>query len=167
MGITTEDEFRDYCHEAIPIIANYARRRLAPLSTSELDDVVARVLEVAWRRRSDIPDEAPMAWTIGVTRRTLANAHRAHRRQRALAARQRSTGTSPSAEDNVSATRTVFDALSRISESDQEVLTLHYWDGVEVQDLAKILNITTNAAAVRLTRARQRFESAYREISLP
>ncbi|MBU6233561.1 MAG: sigma-70 family RNA polymerase sigma factor [Acidobacteria bacterium] len=165
MGIATEDEFRAFAVEAIPIIANYARRRLAPLSTSELDDIVARVLEVAWRRRGDIPDEAPLAWTIGVTRRTLANAHRSYRRRRALIARQRSTGTTNSAEEQVSATRTVSDALSQLSESDREILALHYWDGVDVPGVAQILNITTNAAAVRLTRARQRFETAYREIA--
>jgi RNA polymerase sigma-70 factor (ECF subfamily) len=165
VGIATEDEFREFAIEAIPVISNYARRRLAPLSASELDDVVARVLEVAWRRRSDIPDEAPLAWTIGVTRRTLANAHRSYRRQRALVARQRSAGTSSSAEDQVSASRTVSDALSQLSESDREILTLHYWDGVDVPGLAQILSVTTNAAAVRLTRARQRFETAYQEIS--
>ena len=80
-------------------------------------------------------------------------------------ARQRSSGVSEAAEDSFIADETVRQALDQLSESDREILVLHYWDGVAVPDLAVILSITVNAAAVRLTRSRQRFESAYRQIA--
>lgn len=165
MAISTEEEFRVLAEECIPIIVNYARRRLAPLPPMALDDIVSRVLETMWRRRSDIPDDATVPWVIGVTRRVLANAHRGQKRQRALIARQRSTGTSPGAEDSVIADESVRTALGRLNEADREILILHYWDGLAVPDVASILSITVNAAAVRLTRSRQRFEVAYRDIA--
>jgi RNA polymerase sigma-70 factor (ECF subfamily) len=130
-----------------------------------LDDIVSRVLETVWRRRADIPDEATVPWVIGVTRRVLANAHRGHKRQRALLARQRSSGVAAAAEESVVADETVREALGRLGEADREILLLHYWDGIAVPDLAGVLNVTVNAAAVRLTRSRQRFEAAYRQVT--
>lgn len=165
MAFSTEEEFRALAERCIPIITDYARRRLWPLPPMAVDDVVSRVLETMWRRRADIPDEATIPWVIGVTRRVLANAHRGQKRQRALLARQRSSGVSEAAEDVFIADETVRNALDRLGESDREILLLHYWDGLAIPDLAEILSITVNAAAVRLTRSRQRFEAAYREIS--
>ena len=164
MAVSTEDEFRSLAEQCIPIITDYARRRLRPLSPNAVDDIVSRVLETMWRRRADIPEEATIPWVIGVTRRVLANAHRGQKRQRALLARQRSSGVTEAAEDSFIADETVRHALNQLNESDREILILHYWDGVGIPDLAVILSITVNAAAVRLTRARQRFESAYRQI---
>jgi RNA polymerase sigma-70 factor (ECF subfamily) len=165
VALSTEEEFRSLAEQCIPIITDYARRRLWPLPPIAVDDIVSRVLETMWRRRADIPDDATIPWVIGVTRRVLANAHRGQKRQRALMARQRSSGVSEAAEDSFIADETVRQALDQLSESDREILVLHYWDGVAVPDLAVILSITVNAAAVRLTRSRQRFESAYRQIA--
>lgn len=165
MALSTEEEFQSLAEQCIPIITDYARRRLWPLPPMAVDDIVSRVLETMWRRRADIPEEATIPWVIGVTRRVLANSHRGQKRQRALLARQRSSGVSEAAGESFIADETVRVALDRLSESDREILILHYWDGVAVPDLAGVLNITVNAAAVRLTRSRQRFETAYREIA--
>ena len=165
MALSTEEEFRALAERCIPIITDYARRRLWPLPPLAVDDIVSRVLETMWRRRADIPDDATIPWVIGVTRRVLANAHRGQRRQRALMARQRSSGVSDAAEDSFIADETVREALDHLGEADREILILHYWDGVTIPDLATVLSVTANAAAVRLTRARQRFEMSYRQIA--
>jgi RNA polymerase sigma-70 factor (ECF subfamily) len=45
-------------------------------------------------------------------------------------------------------------ALVRLRDHDQEVLRLWAWEGLEPKEVAVVLGITANAAAVRLSRAR-------------
>lgn len=138
-------------------IANYLRRRLYPLSPSDLDDLVEEVLVVVWRRIDAVPPGAELPWMIGVARNVLANARRSQRRRDAFTARLEPRPPDASAEEYVVADVAVADALACLSEPDREILLLHYWDGLEVGDLAVALSLSTNAVAVRLSRAKSRF----------
>jgi RNA polymerase sigma-70 factor (ECF subfamily) len=64
-----------------------------------------------------------------------------------------------SAEDRVVADESVRAALAALSDDDRELLTLHAWDGLGARELAAVLHISENAVAVRLSRARARFEA--------
>ena len=55
-------------------VSRYVARRLDG-RTSEVEEVVAEVFTVAWRRRADLPD-VPLPWLYGVARNCLANAVR-------------------------------------------------------------------------------------------
>jgi RNA polymerase sigma-70 factor, ECF subfamily len=50
-------------------------------------------------------------------------------------------------------------ALSRLRPSEREVLLLHFWDGLTVEELAVTLSITRNNAKVRLSRAMSRLRT--------
>jgi RNA polymerase sigma-70 factor (ECF subfamily) len=141
-------------------IANYLRRRLYPLSPSELDDLVEEVLLVVWRRIDAVPADAELPWMIGVARNVLNNARRSHSRREAFTATLEPRGTDSSAEEYVVADLAVREALSSLSASDREVLLLHFWDGLDAGALATVLSVTANAAAVRLSRAQTRFRTA-------
>ena len=73
---------------------------------------------------------------------------------------------SPSAEDNVVADDSVRRALESLTDDDRDLLLLHYWDGIATPDLAVILGISPNAAAVRLSRALQRFEKQFDNVQV-
>jgi RNA polymerase sigma-70 factor (ECF subfamily) len=66
-------------------------------------------------------------------------------------------GLDSPAEDRVIAGETIRSALAGLSEDDREILLLRVWDGFSVSEIAQILSITPGAAAVRLTRAEERF----------
>jgi RNA polymerase sigma-70 factor, ECF subfamily len=138
-------------------VANYLRRRLYPLSPSELDDLVEEVLIVVWRRIDVVPEGAELPWMIGVARNVLANARRSQRRRDAFTATLTPSDADASAEEYVVADLAVRDALRGLGDADREVLLLHFWDGLDAPQLAVALSITTNAAAVRLSRAQSRF----------
>lgn len=53
---------RDLCERAVPQVAAYLARRSYPLSTTDVEDLVEEVIEVAWRRLDDIPPDAEIAW---------------------------------------------------------------------------------------------------------
>jgi RNA polymerase sigma-70 factor (ECF subfamily) len=72
----------------------------------------------------------------------------------------RPPSSEPSAEENVIADASVRDALAALSEDDREVLLLHAWDGLDTHQIGEYLVISTNAAAVRLSRAQRRFRDA-------
>lgn len=56
-------------------------------------------------------------------------------------------------------------AMERLALDDRAALTLFYWDELSLNEMAESLGCTPNAAKTRLFRARERFRSAYEEVS--
>jgi RNA polymerase sigma factor (sigma-70 family) len=143
-------------------VSRYVARRLDG-RTSEVEEVVAEVFTVAWRRRADLP-EAPLPWLYGVARNCLANAVRGYGRRRRLVdrlgndetAHGRQIVVSPDAE---APGAWVHDALAHLSEADREVLRLTAWEELGIDEVALALGCGRRAAAMRLHRARRRLRA--------
>ena len=161
MGSSQDDRFRRLVHEHSSAIGNYIRRRLYPLTLADLDDLVEETLLVVWRRIDDVPDEAELPWMIGVARNVLRNARRSQYRRTNFESKLPVAADDPSAEDLVIADVSVRDALLALNDADREILMLNAWDGLDTHALGVALSITTNAAAVRLTRAQARFRERF------
>lgn len=135
---------------------------LARTDSNTARDVVADTFLVAWRRLADVPVE-PRAWLIGVARRVLADHRRGTARRQALIAQ---IGEEPTrdlvdeAGDNAVGRSQILGALQRLSASDQELLRLIAWDGLSMAEAAAVVGCSRATVAVRLHRARKRFESA-------
>ena len=157
MGATDEDQFARLVHEHSGDVANYLRRRLYPLTPSDLDDLVEETMLVVWRRLDRVPVDAELPWMLGVARNVLRNARRSKNRRSAFEATLRSSSTDPSAEEFVIADVTVREALGSLSDDDREILLLNAWDGLDTHALGVYFVISTNAAAVRLSRAQTKF----------
>lgn len=127
----------------------YVRRRV---TGSDVDDVVAEVLTVAWRRLDDIPPGADLPWIYGVARRTLANQRRSSERRLRLLNRIAHQPSVPTADDN----GMLIAALSHLAPRDQEILRLAAWEDLSPAEIAVVLQCSPNAAALRLSRARGR-----------
>jgi len=161
-----ESRFRAMAVEATPVIGAYLRRRLYPLDVADLDDLVEDVLIVAWRRFDDIPSDATIPWLIGVARNVLRNAQRKHRRMLAAQDRVRPVVSTAPAEESVVADEGVRQALAALSDDDREILLLHAWDGRSAAEIAAVFHLTTNAAAVRLSRAEARFRRYFTDVAV-
>lgn len=157
MGPRDKDRFTQLVREHSPAVANYLRRRLYPLGTSDLDDLVEETMVVVWRRLDDVPPDAELAWMLGVARNVLRNARRSKNRRSQMEASVHASPSESSAEDHVVADQSVRDALGALDEDDRDVLLLNAWDGLDSHALGVYFDITTNAAAVRLSRAQRRF----------
>ncbi|AXG14463.1 sigma-70 family RNA polymerase sigma factor [Intrasporangium calvum] len=138
----------------------YVARRLRDRGLA--DDVTADVFTVAWRRLDDIP--SPIGgWLFGVARNVVMATNRAtvpdplEIIEEALAARE--ADPSARAIDRAELKR-VAEALTTLSESDQELLLLMAWEGLPLAQLAEALECSVAAAGVRLHRARQRLRRA-------
>ncbi len=142
-------------------VGNYLRRRLYPLSDADLDDLVAETFTIVWRRFDAMPRDAELPWIIGVARNVLHNAQRSRHRRIVHEGALRVRGDASSTEDIVVADERVRHALQALRADEREALLLHAWDGLSVADVARVLGVSADAAAVRLSRARHRFRALF------
>ncbi|MCX4634115.1 sigma-70 family RNA polymerase sigma factor [Streptomyces sp. P9-2B-2] len=160
--MSTDDAFAEAYRAHYWAVSRFVARRLDG-QAHEVEEVVAEVFSIAWRRRTELPD-APLPWLYGVARNTLANTVRGLSRYRRLlhrlgsheAAHRRQTVDSPDAERPGS---WVHEALARLSPADQEVLRLTAWEELTIEELAVTLGCGQSAAAMRLHRARGRLRT--------
>jgi RNA polymerase sigma-70 factor (ECF subfamily) len=143
-------------------VSRYVARRLEG-GTGDVEEVVADVFTVAWRRRADLP-AAPLPWLYGVARNCLSNTVRGQGRRRRLldrighdeTARGGQVVHSPDTEEPGA---WVHEALARLSPADREVLRLTAWEELGVDEVAVALGCGGRAAAMRLHRARRRLRA--------
>ncbi|MGB8178875.1 MAG: sigma-70 family RNA polymerase sigma factor [Acidimicrobiales bacterium] len=163
MGAPDEDRFARLVHEHSGAVGNYLRRRLYPLSPSDLDDLVEETMIVVWRRIDSVPTDAELPWMLGVARNVLRNARRAKNRRSAVESRLAPAPDDASAEEHVIADESMRHALASLPDDDREILLLNAWDGLDTHALGVYFVISTNAAAVRLSRAQHRFRELLNE----
>ncbi len=142
-------------------VGNYLRRRLYPLSAGDLDDLVAETFTIVWRRFDALPLDAELPWIIGVARNVLRNAQRSRHRRSTYEGAVTPRGHTPSPEDIVVADARLRHALESLRADEREILLLHEWDGLAVAEVARVIGVSPDAAAVRLSRVRSRFRASY------
>ena len=129
-------------------LQRFLARRAAP---QDAEDVLAETLLVLWRRLDDVPPDGSLPWAYAVAHRCLANARRGEERRLTLLRRLRhEVPLAPATDDDAG----LAEAFSRLRAPEQDVLRLWAWEGLEAKDIAVVLGLTANAAAVRLSRAR-------------
>ena len=138
------------------VILAYALRRLPIVADAE--EAAAETFVVAWRRLRDRPaTNDALPWLYAIARRVVANQHRAAERRDRLRARVRDQAVSELAA-GPEADSLVMDVLMEMRTDDQELLRLVAWEGLRHAEIAVVLGISPNAVAIRLHRARTRFE---------
>jgi len=142
-------------------LQRYTRRR-ADAHTA--DDVVAEALLVLWRRLDEVPPTAVLPWCYRVAAGCLANARRSTRRRAGLV-RRIATVDPPSevlAPDHAPDPE-LHAALAGLPAADQEVLRLWAWESLTPAEVALVLDVSANAASIRLHRAKGRLAEQMRK----
>lgn len=152
-----ETRFRAIAHAVGDPVRRYAARR-APAEA--VDDVVAEVFLVLWRRLDDVPTDDPLPWAYGVARGCVANAQRAARRRLGLTERITRLDPPRLVTDDEPADHAehadLREALDRLATLDREVVTLWAWECLAPREIATVTGLTPNAVSIRLHRAKQR-----------
>jgi RNA polymerase sigma factor (sigma-70 family) len=143
-----------------PAVHAYARRRVT--TAEDAHDVAAEAFAVAWRRLPDVPPDHALPWLYRTAANVLSNRNRGDRRRDRLTAKlagQPSSAVSDpgdvAADDEI-----IVAAFDSLAEADREVLRLVAWEGLANAEIAAVLGVSDNAAALRVSRARQRLERA-------
>jgi RNA polymerase sigma-70 factor, ECF subfamily len=128
-------------------------------------DVLSETFLTVWRRIRDVPVDprAADAWVFGTARRVLANSWRGTRHRVRLfdRIRQRPVDVFFDIPDTDESNQRVLEVLEELRAADREILVLAFWEELDSEQIARILGCTKNAAAVRLTRARQALRRAF------
>jgi RNA polymerase sigma factor (sigma-70 family) len=162
--VTEADMQRRRCFEGlfkehVAGIASYCLWHLR--SPGDVDDAVAEVFLVAWRRLEEVPrGQAARPWLYGTARRVIANQARSEARRSRLQDRLSAQLAVSRDEDEPMAGR-VRDALGALDPRDREVLLLAEWEGLAPAEIAKVMNCPAVTARGRLHRARRRFRAAF------
>lgn len=163
-GRTTTAEASDIAllveREAPALLAYFGRR---VREREDAADLLGELLTVVWRRRSAIPPDPTAArmWMYGVARKTLARHRRGSVRRAALADRLREELTTrPSIEASDDAARRVRELISKLPETDREIIGLSYWEGFSLVEVARILGMPPATVRSRHARAKARLRGA-------
>ena len=145
--------FESVVDEVFDPLQRYFRRRLP---ADQVDDVLSDTLLVVWRRLDSVPDDAVLPWCYSVARGCLANHRRSNGRRMALTRRLESQ---PAPANDPASDDPLLDlALSRLSESDRELVRLWAWEQLEPREIASVTGLTANAVSLRLTRVKKKLE---------
>jgi RNA polymerase sigma-70 factor (ECF subfamily) len=137
------------------------------------DDVLGDTLLVCWRRLDEVPAGEELPWAYGVARHCLANAERGVRRQQRVAAKiavvdpPATVAAGPDDDPTSGEAAQVRAALEELPERDAELLRLWAWEQLGAGEIAVVLDITPNAASIRLHRAREKLRQAVGKIQAP
>lgn len=154
-----EARFRALYADAYADVLRFAQRRVHP---SHAEDVTADAFLVAWRRLDDLPNgrDDVRAWLFGIARHCLLNTQRGQERRDALAVRVAETVSSAGLADGLDADLVaqridLAAAWRRLSETDQEALSLTVFEDLTSPQAGRVLGITAASYRLRLLRARR------------
>jgi RNA polymerase sigma-70 factor (ECF subfamily) len=149
-------------------IRAYCLRRVGDDAAS---DALAEVFAVAWRRIDDVPeDEMVLPWLYGVARRVVSDHYRSQNRRSRLT--NKLSGIRPRGPVQPdwqvvqrAEYHQVHAALSVLRGKDREVLLLAAWEELSNDQIAAAIGCSTEAAAQRVHRAKQKLGRAFRALS--
>lgn len=137
-----------------PLILRTCVRRLGGRQAGE--DAAQEVFRIALQHYPK--EDLSVAWLYATARNVVGNEYRRLARSTAALARlEQPTAGQPSTD-----ALDVRAAMTRLRESDRELLYMTYWEDLAAQEIGSILGISAAAVWVRLTRARE----ALRELLL-
>jgi len=166
MRVVTDTEREKRMRDLVELVGDPVRRYLhRRTDAATADDVFGDTLLVCWRRLDDVPGDA-LPWAIVVAGQCLSNARRAERRRSRLIGRIIAIDPPPAAANERPAASTgegnaaalVTAALAGLRRNDAEILRLWAWDELTSPQIAVVLGISANAAAIRLHRAKARLK---------
>lgn len=163
------DAFAEFFRRHEPAITSFAVRRAT--DPHEVADIVADTFLVALRRAGDFRADRPTAlpWLYGIAGHVLRDRHRRGAAARRLLRRLGATAPAMTA-DEYAAVDAAIDAqrpgdhvraaLLEIPSAERAVFELVALDGLTPAEAAEALDLTDNAARLRLSRARKRLRGA-------
>lgn len=160
----TAEEFGALFRAHITEISRFLARRLP---VDQVDDIASDLFEIAWNKRSKIPQGLELPWLYKTARYLIANHRRKEAGRLAILATLAEPVAAPSAESIALADLELAQAWDKLNEKEREALALWALDGLDPKEVAIALGISENAANVRLSRAKKNLLSELEKSNAP
>ena len=148
----TAEEFGALFRAHIAEISRFLARRLP---ADQVEDIASDLFEIAWSKRASIPKDFELPWLYKTARYLISNHRRKEAGRVSILASLAEPVAAPSAEAVALADLEPSQAWRKLPAKEQEVLAMWSFDGLEPDQIAKALGISTNAVNVRLSRAKK------------
>jgi len=128
---------------------------------NEVDDAVAEVFVVAWRKISEAPAiDEQLPWLYGIARNIVRNVIRSSNRRKRLWIKTAALPPTNSPASDIQVVRNSEDeellvAVARLRANDQELLRLRTWEELTIRDIALVVGMTPKSVESRLVRIRK------------
>lgn len=149
------EEFNRVFRAQLPMISAYLSRRVP---FSEVEDLASDLFEIAWSKKEQIPQGFELPWLYKTARYLVSNFHRKQSGRNSILARLAEPVAAPSAESIALADMELSDAFAGLIAVEREIISLWALEGLSNAEIAKVLEMSENAAAIRLTRAKQKLK---------
>lgn len=153
---------------AVGEVFTYLRARCGGRALAE--DLTAETFLAAVRQiRRGVVEEVTVAWLIGIARHKLLDEWRRTARRPRQERFDDDGSAADHATDDVDAWDAVIDrhlvgeVMAELGSHHRSALTLRYFDGLAVPDVAALLGRTVEATETLLVRARRRFRAVYEQ----
>lgn len=146
-----QKQFTNLYREFLPQVSKYLVRRV---DKSDVEELASRIFEIAWLKRAQAPEGFELPWVYRIAGHVVANHRRAKLAESNFMLRLMPADFSPSAEDLAVFDLELSKAWRKLSAFEREIIALSAFEGLSNLEIAKVLEITANAASQRLTKAR-------------
>jgi RNA polymerase sigma-70 factor (ECF subfamily) len=150
------EEFSAIFRQLLPQISKYLARRVSP---SGVEELASRIFEIAWQKRTQAPPGFELPWLYRISGYVVANHRRSESAKANFLSAFKPSDSSPSAEDIAVNDISLSQAWAKLSPGDRQVISLSSFDGLDNPSAARVLEISTNAFALRLSKAKAKLRS--------
>jgi RNA polymerase sigma-70 factor (ECF subfamily) len=150
------EEFTAIYRQLLPQISKYLIRRVNP---GEVEDLASRIFEIAWQKRAQASVGFELPWLYRIAGFVVANHRRSEASKANFLLSLRPLDSSPSAEEIALKDLALSQAWAKLSAFERQVIALSSFEGLDNSSAAKVLDISTNAFALRLSKAKTRLRS--------
>jgi RNA polymerase sigma factor (sigma-70 family) len=163
VSTTSDTKFRRAFDAHFDAMNRYCLRRIP---VDDVNDVVAEVFAVAWRKVDTMPDgDSTLPWLYRVAHHEISNRRRSKRRFRALVQKLDGQAIHPEPGPESVIVRNseldgLLEALNTLGTGDREVLLLRTHEDLDYSQMSVALGCSPEAARKRLTRAIRRLRQA-------
>lgn len=156
-SITTvsPEEFTSIYRLLLPQISKYLARRVVP---SDVEELASKIFEIAWQKRAQAPSGFELPWMYRIAGYVVANYRRSESVKANFLAAFKPSESSPSAEDIAINDISLSQAWAKLSSAERQVISLSSFDGLDNPSAARVLQISTNAFALRLSKAKSKLK---------
>jgi RNA polymerase sigma-70 factor, ECF subfamily len=137
---------------------SYVVRRV---DRNDVDDAVAEVFVVAWRKVAQVPERAEvLPWLYGIARNVVRNTQRSSKRRQRLWTKNASLARKNSPSPDIQVVRDLDDAallaaVAALHPFDRELLRLRTWEELSIKDIALVVGKSPKSVESRLVRIRK------------